>query len=322
VNQEVISLIEENLNLSNLNFIKMSGDASAREYFSVNSNEGKYILCLEQPNGQQSTDFIKMNSVLPGSIKRPEVLYYNLEVSMLLQQDLGDISLNKVIALSDTDKREDLFKKCIDDIFKYQSVDIQSFKIFDNRAFDKEKIGFEFDLATKFFIEEYLNNEITSNVSAVLSVTRKFFVDYFESNRNVICHRDYHGRNLIFNNGEIFHIDFQDARIGPETYDLCSLLEDCYFLVNTELKNKLLQYFFDKQSKYNSYEEFISNYRIVAAQRLFKAIGSFTYLTIDKNKKGYEKNIGYAFENLREILETVPELTAFKKLLVEIYYEN
>lgn len=300
----------------------MSGDASAREYYKIDTGSNTYVLCLEQANGQQSTDFIKMNSVLDEKIKRPKVLYYNLETSMIVQEDLGVVSLNKVIAQSKESEREILFKKCIDDIFEYQKIDLETFNIFENRSFDKEKIEFEFGLAKKYFFEEYLEVKLSKEEEAILDSTCSYFVDFFEARKSVVCHRDYHGRNLIYKESEIFHIDFQDSRIGPDTYDLCSLLEDCYFKINDTLKEKLLKYFYSKQSSHNSYEEFYEEYKVVAAQRIFKAIGSFTYLTIDKKKRGYEKNIGYAFENLRVILESTPQLDKFRDVLVERYYEN
>lgn len=322
IDSKIIEVLKENLSADKIETHKMTGDASAREYYSVRADGNSYVMCLEKKQGQQSTDFIKMNSALDVGIKRPEIIYYNLETSIILQEDLGTTSLNKIIASSDNQKREELLKKCIDDIFLYQNTDLAIFKMFENRSFDREKIGFEFDLAVEFFLEKYLETELSNKEKTILDNSREYFIKYFEERKNVVCHRDYHGRNLIFKDESIFHIDFQDARIGPETYDLCSLIDDCYFKLNVDLKNKLLKYFFSKQNTHKEYNSFYKEYQTVAAQRIFKAIGSFTYLTIDKQKKGYEKNIGYAFENLRSILEDIPELEEFRSVLIERYYEN
>lgn len=304
---------------STITLTKLSGDASAREYFFAEEGNEKYIVCVEEPNGQQSTDFIKMHALLEG-IRKPSIKYYNLEDSIIIQEHLGDQSLNLVLAKY-KDEQKKILSVVIDDIFTYQSIEKESFKIFDNRSFDREKIEFEFNLACDFFLEKYLRINLSDSELATLENTREFLVNYFESRMDVICHRDYHGRNLIYKDSKVWHIDFQDARIGPKTYDLASLLEDCYFDIGTKLRDELKNYFF-KKSDFEKYSDFEKEYSIVAAQRIFKAIGSFTYLTIDKKKGGYERYIGYAFEKLRLILEDIPELHSFNNLLKEKYYEH
>jgi len=314
------AIIKEQFKTDKYNIRKLSGDASTREYYELEVDQENYIVCSEAPKGQQSTDFIRMNALLD-KIRRPRIIYYNLEESIIIQESLGHKSLNLVISKLGNQEREALYKQAVDDIFKYQEIDIKAFVNFENRSFDIEKISFEFELAVECFLEKYLNLDLDNFEKKTLDNAKKYFVDFFESNKKVVCHRDYHGRNLIVKNGEVCHIDFQDARIGPELYDLCSLVEDCYFQLTDSLKEELKAYFFEKSS-YEDMDIFNKDYNIVASQRIFKAIGSFTYLTIDKNKKGYEKYIGHAFENLRTILEKESDLKEFKDVLVSRYYEN
>ncbi len=300
----------------------MSGDASARCYYKATTTKGEsFIVCTESPNGQQSTDFIKMNSILNEKIKRPALVYYNLEESIVVQEDLGSESLNAYCGKHGTEDRINIYKKAIDGIHEYQTIDKECLSIFDNRSFDNEKLSFEFDLAVENFINKYLGYELTSEDLSTLKETKEYIIDYFEKKNKVICHRDYHGRNLMIRAEEVYHIDFQDARIGPASYDLCSLIDDCYFKLSESDKDILKDYYVAKSPFFKNKSELELEYNIVATQRIFKAIGSFTYLKYDKNKPEYERYIAFAFENLREKLEELPVLEKFRVLLNRAYYE-
>ena len=300
----------------------MSGDASARCYYKAITNEGEsFIVCTESPNGQQSTDFIKMNSILSEKIKRPALVYYNLEESIVVQEDLGSESLNSYSGKQSKEERIKIYKKAIDGILEYQTIDKSCLSIVGDRSFDYEKLSFEFDLAVENFIIKYLKYKLTNEDLKTLKETKDYLIDYFKMKNKVVCHRDFHGRNLMIRSKEVYHIDFQDARVGPASYDLCSLLDDCYFKLNESDKNILEGYYLSKSSFYRNREELELEYNTVATQRIFKAIGSFTYLKYDKNKPEYERYIAFAFENLREKLEELPVLEKFRSLLNRAYYE-
>lgn len=141
-----------------------------------------------------------------------------------------------------------------------------------------------------------------------------------------LVHRDYHSRNLMIINGEQVVIDFQDARMGTPLYDLVSLLEDCYYQINTENKTKLIDYYFQtyfkKFDSSKTFEQFKELYDFMAIQRVFKAIGSFAYIYADRKDLRYIKYIGYAFEKVRSIMLKHPSFASERKILSSLYYAN
>src|SRR5690606_27638504 len=95
-------------------------------------------------------------------------------------------------------------------------------------AFDVEKLTWELDFFVKHFIEGYRGATLTAAERAALSEEWSNIVTELAGERRVLCHRDYHSRNLMLHDGRLYMIDFQDARMGPDTYDLVSLLRDSY----------------------------------------------------------------------------------------------
>ena len=68
-------------------------------------------------------------------------------------------------------------------------------------------------------------------------------VEKLAAEPRVLCHRDYHSRNLMLHDGQLYIIDFQDARMGPDTYDLVSLLRDSYVDLPEQTVDELIAYF-------------------------------------------------------------------------------
>lgn len=294
---------------------KLLGDASSRRYY-ISECEG-ISLCVSYDVNEfiQNKDFIKTSKLFKKYLRVPNLIVSS-NPEIVVQEDLGKVSLNSY--MTETPNERDRFvKQAIVDIVKYQSIPLSEFQLVSNYEFDDKKIEFEFDLASKYFVEQYLGTKISRTI---LEETKRMVMDFYRENKTTVCHRDYHSRNLMIKDGELVHIDFQDARIGPNTYDIVSLLEDCYFQYTDEEKIGFKNYFLEI-SKIQK-ETFEKNYNITAVQRIFKALGSFAYLKIEKNKKQYEKNIGLAFENLRKILEKTPEFEFFRKELCRVYYAN
>ena len=87
-------------------------------------------------------------------------------------------------------------------------------------AFDVEKLTWEMDFFLKHFLESYRGAEITPAERTALRQELGLIVEELAAEPRVLCHRDYHSRNLMLKEGRLYIIDFQDARLGPDTYDL------------------------------------------------------------------------------------------------------
>ena len=95
-------------------------------------------------------------------------------------------------------------------------------------AFDVEKLTWELDFFCTHFVEGYRGVTLTPSSASVLSDEWRAIAEELAGEPRVLCHRDYHSRNLMLHDGSLHIIDFQDARMGPDTYDLVSLLRDSY----------------------------------------------------------------------------------------------
>ena len=136
-------------------------------------------------------------------------------------------------------------------------------------------------------------------------------------------HRDYHSRNLMFldsNNPGI--LDFQDAVIGPITYDLVSLLRDCYVSLKSDVVSDFSLYFYknlDEEDKADiSYNQFTKFFDLMGIQRHLKAIGIFTRLNYRDGKSIYLDDIPRTLNYILTVAEKYPEINFLVKLIKKV----
>src|SRR5205823_5382126 len=110
-------------------------------------------------------------------------------------------------------------------------------------AFDVEKLTWELEFFTKHFIEGYRAVTLHTADRKALAAEWATIVEELAAEPRVLCHRDYHSRNLMLSDASLYIIDFQDARMGPDTYDLASLLRDSYVDITDRDLDDLIAYF-------------------------------------------------------------------------------
>ena len=143
------------------------------------------------------------------------------------------------------------------------------------------------------------------------------------SQPQVLVHRDYHSRNLMFldyNNPGI--LDFQDAVIGPVTYDLVSLLRDCYVSLKSDVVSDFSLYFYknlDEEDKAGiSYNQFTKFFDLMGIQRHLKAVGIFTRLNYRDGKSIYLDDIPRTLNYILTVAEKYPEINFLVKLIKKV----
>jgi aminoglycoside/choline kinase family phosphotransferase len=123
----------------------------------------------------------------------------------------------------------------------------------------------------------------------------------------VLCHRDYHSRNLMLHDGSLYIIDFQDARMGPDTYDLVSLLRDSYVDLAAAQVDELVAYFLALRAgpagvSPDAAAEYRRRFDVMALQRNLKALGTFGYQTVTRGNPVYiqymPRTLNYVRANL------------------------
>src|SRR5262249_32023540 len=141
----------------------------------------------------------------------------------------------------------------------------------------------------------------------------------------VLCHRDYHSRNLMLHDGSLYIIDFQDARMGPDTYDLVSLLRDSYVDFTEAQVDSFLAFFLALRDGRLAGsggppadpEEFRRRFDLMAVQRNLKALGTFGFQTTSRQNTVYIQYIPRTLNFVRANLVRYPRFVRLRELLAE-----
>lgn len=275
------------------------GDGSTRSFYRITDRrKAESAILISDPQWAQTQDYPSHQRALKeAGISVPEFLAVDEKSGFLLMEDLGDTSLQK--ALQDhPEKKQALLEQAVQMLAKLHS---QLFPVSPNlpaskRRFDEKKLFEECLFTLEHLRKTYLKLPDLSSEKqeSVLELCQKIAA----VTPLVFCHRDYHCRNLFIKNNSLFMIDFQDARLGPPSYDLASLLFDAYFPLESALRNSLVKEYQKLSATPLSYFE------LTAYQRVFKAAGSFASFFTRYQKPQHLQYIKPALLLLKEIEET------------------
>lgn len=313
-----------------LTITPLTGDASSRKYFRLFGNKKSYVVCLQKPIEETEDSFTDLQNIYKDEgIRVPHIWDKDLNKGFLLEEDLGDQTLLKYLSKLESPKKEyEAFVKAMDILINIQKINIEKYKnhSFTKLSFDFEKLYYEVNFTKENLINGLFNQELNENQNKVLVDSFTEICKKLSSKKMCLTHRDFHSRNIMVSEDDFVVIDFQDSRLGIPQYDLVSILEDCYYKISSQNREKLKKYYFNNGLQnlvddQTSYEEFIYYYDLMTIQRVFKALGSFAYIYRLRKDIRYLKYIGYAFEKLREILFRYKEFNDLRVVLSEIYYE-
>ena len=327
---------------------KLTGDASTRRYYRlqgddkrekslIKGNVSGFVVCLDNPiNGRPRTsDFLVIGKLLAKFGVRVPIIYdYSLSKGYYLEEDLGDVTFLMDLAKINNLAAEYIqYEKLINLMIKFQQIGMRKSTIrsFEgcacfSRFFDQEKLMNEINFGLQNFVVKFLEIKLSLKDQRIFSGQYNQICEVLANQKMVFCHRDYHSRNVMMTNNLPVVIDFQDARMGIPQYDLVSLLEDAYYRIDPYNINKLQVYYWENFLKstafQKSYEEYMYYYDLMSIQRIFKAIGSFSYIFHLRQDLRYLKYIGYCFENLKSKLIKHQKFQKLRLLLSSIYYEH
>jgi aminoglycoside/choline kinase family phosphotransferase len=186
-------------------------------------------------------------------------------------------------------------------------------------AFDINIQKKEMDLFKDWFLEKHLQMKLDEDQSVYLKNFNGILTGHISRIPTTFIHRDFHSRNLmVTDKSNPGVLDYQDAMIGPITYDLVSLLKDCYIKWDDELIYKMAKTYFQRLEKSMTYDEFEYWFDITGAQRHLKAIGIFSRLYYRDKKSSYLKDIPRTFDYIVDLCAKYPELHEFQILVKQI----
>jgi len=299
--------------------VPLSGDASTRRYFRLVERERTRVLALyPDPFRPDELSFLAVHALLEGwGLPVPAVLDVDGPRGIVAQEDLGDHTLQEVLKEAGDRQREELYRQAVDEIALLQREAARAphgaacFQI----AFDIEKLVWELHYFLKHFVEGHRGCDLTVEDRATLSESFHALCEEIASWPRLLCHRDYHCRNLMLHGEELHWIDFQDARMGPATYDLASLLRDAYVDVPDELRDALAEGFREKAVPGEPRDVFRRRFELMSAQRNLKALGTFGYMASVRGNPVYLPYIPRTLAHARRNLARYPELEPLRRTL-------
>ena len=285
-----------------------------RQYFRYTSaKQESFILAVyPEPFDPKDFNYLQIYELFRKiSIPVPEIFEIDGPLGIVLQEDLGNVTLQKWLMTATAERRREKFCEAIDFIAKIQDdgspLVTPSYQTA-NLAFDFKKLLWEFD----FFRKQYLGNYRHMREDSLPELDDEFqrISEELSSFPRFLCHRDFHVRNLMVHRDRLYLIDFQDARWGPPAYDLVSLLKDSYDLHPKEVE-EYLDYFLSRRNLDSSEKQFRREFHLMAVQRLSKALGTFGYQVFVRNNFIYEQ---YMVGSLRRLLLSLEYLDDFPKI--------
>lgn len=286
----------------------LAGDASFRRYFRVTLPEGQSsrILMDAPPDKENSEPFVRIaRHWHRHGIPVPDILAQEPHLGFILLEDFGDETLLRGVNAANADA---LYGRCIDALIHLLAIEDTP----GLPRYDEALLRREMALFTDWLIERFLALPVPPGLNRLMTRWFDHLVDNALAQPQVTVHRDYHSRNLMLApDDRIGIIDFQDAVIGPLTYDLVSLLKDCYIRWPEEHRERWMAHFHQclpaRLGQAVSIDRLREDTRCMGMQRHLKAAGIFARLWLRDGKPGYLRDIPNTVGYLEEALSGLPE---------------
>jgi N-acetylmuramate 1-kinase len=292
-----------------------SADASFRRYFRVSRAEQTWIAMDAPPGKEDMEPYIRIAAMLVDvGVNAPRVLERNLEQGFLLNSDLG--SRTYLMELEQHGDPDRLYSDALAALVRIQargSGHATRLPLYDDALLRREMTLFP-----EWFCGRHLGLSLAGDHAVALAGIFDVLSATALQQPQVFVHRDYHSRNLMVGDGVRYGanpgiLDFQDAVCGPVTYDLVSLLRDCYVAWPAErVRDWALQFRAGAQQAGvavgASEEVFLRWFDLMGVQRHLKAIGIFARLWHRDGKPGYLNDIPRTLDYVRAVSGRYREL--------------
>ncbi|MCK4841698.1 MAG: phosphotransferase [Methylococcales bacterium] len=311
--KSIIHWLSHTLKLEIKQFEAASSDASFRRYFRVIHSKGQHIVMDAPPEKEDTEPFIRTAQLFKKyGVNVPEIYQQELEQGFLLLEDFGsECFLDKLT----TNNASNLYVNAINRLCELQTaIPLTDCQL---PHYDETLLTNEIMIFYQWFVEKFLQQNMPNTIKE--SLNQQLISSALEQPK-VCVHRDFHSRNLMVTADESLGIiDFQDAVIGAITYDLVSLLRDCYVDWPEHQINQWKKLYFDKMIEHKlinvDIETFDCWFDLMGLQRHLKAIGIFARLHLRDNKSNYLDDIPRTLNYVTQICAKYPELNEFNDFL-------
>lgn len=287
----------------------MKGDASFRRYFRLQYEKQSFIVMDAPPHQESLQAFLAVQQLLKtAGICVPDCIHVNQQEGFILLSDFGDQLFFHVL----TAPTLNTYQHAIDILIQLQSISATL------PAFDTAHLLKELSLFPEWFLEAHLNLQLTTLERQLVENTFLFLANALAQQPRVVIHRDYHSRNLMCLPDQTLGVlDFQDAMQGPLTYDLVSLLKDCYHECPLPVREQCLAYYHAQSplTRGLAFETLQQYLEECGLQRHLKVLGIFARLAKRDGKSGYLENLPLTLQYVMNALAAHPNLQEFHRFM-------
>jgi aminoglycoside/choline kinase family phosphotransferase len=314
--------VGEELKLTGAHIAPASADASFRRYFRVLHAGQSYIVMDAPPGKEDLQPFLRVaQMLLEVGVNVPTILARDLARGFLLLSDLGSASyldaLQAASAAGDEERIETLYGDALESLVKIQVRGAEAAL----PPYDRAALIREMALMPEWFFDRHLSLKLEPSEVSMLEGLQNLLVQSAAEQPASLVHRDYHSRNLmVCDRGNPGILDFQDALQGPITYDLVSLLKDCYIRwPASQVQSWALQY---RQRLIKARipagrddAQFLQWFDWMGLQRHIKVLGIFARLWYRDGKRGYLKDLPLVLDYVRETAQRYPQTAPFASFI-------
>jgi len=300
----------------------LAGDASTRRFHRLFLPSGGTCIVMDYGAAfEGETDDIRLTRVFEqASLPVARVLHILPDAGALVLEDLGDETLEVALARAGSRSRptrQALYRSAVRmaaEIASRGTAELLRSDRAGGPALDGERFRFEM----RFFLEHYVGGylgrpEVAMEVRDALDALALAAA----SHPRVLCHRDYHSRNIMVRaDGALAMVDIQDARWGPDTYDLASLLRDAYVDLGDPEISELLNLFCGLLPGPPDVAGLLRRFEVTSAQRMLKALGTFGYQVHVLGRDRYRSAIPRTVERLARLLPASAATASLGEILL------
>ncbi|UEG63637.1 aminoglycoside phosphotransferase family protein [Stutzerimonas chloritidismutans] len=294
-----------------------SSDASFRRYFRWQGGERSLIVMDAPPPQEDCRPFVKVAQMLDqAGVHVPQILASDLERGFLLLTDLGRQTYLDVIDQSNAGQ---LFEDAVEVLLKFQLHPVTQ----PMPAYDEALLRRELQLFPEWYVQRHLGHTLTEAQQAAWERICRQLIDSALAQPRVLVHRDYMPRNLMISEPNPGVLDFQDAVLGPVSYDITSLFKDAFLSWPEAQVRAWLEGYWHKARAAGvtlpeSLGEFLRASDLMGLQRHLKVIGIFARICHRDGKPRYLADVPRFFAYIEAVLARRPELAELQQLLAEL----
>lgn len=292
--------------------VQLAGDASRRRYWRLSHGDGRTRVVMDygEPFDGETDDVRLARLFSEAGLPVAQVFETWPVEGCLVLEDLGDETLERVLeATTDPAERYVLLERAVALAAEIAERGTPVLKSSDRAAgpsLDTSRFVWEMD----FFVEHYVG-ALWGHASPPPGVRDALheLAGLAAAAPQVMCHRDFHSRNILVRpDGQLAMVDIQDARWGPDAYDLASLLRDAYAEIDQAWITPLVERYLAELAVPPQPGAFRRRFELVAAQRMIKALGTFGYQVAVRGDSRYAPPIPRTLARLRDVLPALQDV--------------